>query len=72
MAYRVRTRGGFTATLTDLDGDLLNTPVCPTNNVYSVDITNPANSFTVECDNADHNAGANGEPDGYSPGLNSQ
>jgi type IV pilus assembly protein PilA len=72
MAYRVRTRGGFTATLTDLDGDLLDTPVCPNSGAYSVDVGTPANSFTVECSITAHNDGAGSEPDGYSPGLNSQ
>jgi type IV pilus assembly protein PilA len=72
MAYRVRTRTGFTATLTDLDGDLLDTPVCPNNGTYSVTVGTPANSFTTHCSITDHDDGAGSEPAGYSPGLNSQ
>jgi type IV pilus assembly protein PilA len=72
MAYRVRTRGGFTATIADLNGDLLNTPVCPNAGTYSVTVGTPPNSFTVNCNVADHNAGGNGESNGYSPGVNSQ
>ena len=72
MAYRVRTRTGFTATISDLDGDLLATPVCPNQGTYSVTVGTPTNSFTVNCTVAAHNAGGNGESAGYSPGINSQ
>lgn len=72
MAYRVRTRGGFTATLTDLDGDLLDTPVCPNQGTYSVAVGTPVDSFTVNCSLSEHNDGVAPEPNGYSPGLNSQ
>ena len=71
MAYRVRTRTGFTTSILDLVPDLAAVPKCPTNNAYSVALT-PATSFTVSCSNTLHNAGGGGEPNGYSPGLNSQ
>jgi type IV pilus assembly protein PilA len=72
MAYRVRTRGPFTTTLANLNGDLLNTPVCPTSNAYSVVLTTSPDSFIVHCSNTAHDAGGNGEAAGYSPGINSQ
>lgn len=72
MAYRVRTRTGFTSSIDDLVPDLAAVPVCPTADDYSVDVDTPLGSFTVECSNGDHNAGGGSEPDGYSPGLNSQ
>ena len=72
MAYRVRTRGGFTATLANLNGDLLSTPVCPNQGEYTVTVGTPTNSFTVHCDIPEHDAGGGGELAGYSPGINSQ
>jgi len=72
MAYRVRTRTVFTSNIGDLVPDLAATPICPNNGAYSVTVGTPAGSFTVECDIAAHNAGFGTEPDGYSPGLNSQ
>src|SRR5687767_14603410 len=72
MAYRVRTRTAFTSSILDLVPDLAAVPKCPNAGTYSVDVGNPAGSYTVECTVALHNSGGNGEPDGYSPGLNSQ
>ena len=72
MAYRVRTRTGFTSAIADLVPDLAATPKCPNNGAYAVAVGTPAGSFTVSCNVAAHNLGGNGEPNGYSPGLNSQ
>ena len=72
MAYRVRTRTGFTSSINDLVPDLAAVPKCPTNNAYSVAVGTPTGSFTVNCSNTAHNLGGTGEPVGYSPGLNSQ
>jgi type IV pilus assembly protein PilA len=78
MAYRVRTRSGFAALITDLVPDLATTPKCPNNGTYSITLGTPANSFTVHCSvntgvaPQNHDIGGTGEPTGYSPGLNSQ
>ena len=73
MAYRVRTRNGFTALITDLVPDLATTPKCPVaTGAYSITAGTPANSFTVHCSITAHDTGGPGEPTGYSPGLNSQ
>jgi type IV pilus assembly protein PilA len=72
MAYRVRTRTGFTSVIGDLVPDLAATPKCPNNGTYAVAVGTPTNSFTVSCTVTAHNDGGGTEPDGYSPGLNSQ
>jgi type IV pilus assembly protein PilA len=72
MAYRVRTRTGFTSSINDLVPDLAAVPKCPNAGTYAVAVGTPAGSFTVSCTVTLHNAGGGGEPAGYSPGLNSQ
>ena len=72
MAYRVRTRNGFAATVAQLVPDLAAVPKCPNSGAYTVVLDTPVNSFTVNCSIALHNAGGGGEAAGYSPGINSQ
>jgi type IV pilus assembly protein PilA len=72
MAYRVRTRTGFTSAIADLIPDLAATPKCPNAGTYAVAVGTPPGSFTVSCTVGTHNAGGGTEPAGYSPGLNSQ
>ena len=71
MAYRVRTRTGFTTVVADLIPDLAATPKCPNSGTYAIALA-PVGSFTVSCTVGTHNAGGGSEPAGYSPGLNSQ
>ena len=55
QAYRVKYRGGYTATIDpDLLPDLQFVPVCPTGGAYSVTVGTPTGGFTVNCSDADH------------------
>ena len=74
-AYRTRNpTHTFTTVMTDLSGDLLNTPVCPTNGTYSVEISDgtqtakngktvPAGSLLVRCSATGHGV--------FAPGVDS-
>ena len=73
MSHRVATRTGFTSDLGTIAMQFPEgLPICPAGGRYSVIVGTPANSFTVHCSESDHDAGAGGEPRGYSPGVNTK
>jgi hypothetical protein len=69
MAYRVKTRAGFTSNLKLLDDMFEMNPTCPNGGSYSVVVEVPSNSFTVHCSVLSHDAGAL-QPAGFSFGVN--
>lgn len=70
MAYRVATRSTFTDDFQKLGKYLdASSLICPKDGMYRIDLV-PFNSYTVHCSVNEHDAGAAGEPLGYSPGLN--
>jgi hypothetical protein len=69
MAFRVKSRVGFTSNLSLLRDSLAYDPTCPNGGTYSVVVGVPEKAFTVHCSVLSHDAGEL-QPAGFSPGVN--
>lgn len=69
MAFRVKTRDGFTSNLALLDDIVGTRSECPSGGRYTATVGVPEKSFTMHCSVLSHDAGEL-QPPGFSPGVN--